>query len=150
MLSSLIVFVPTTLLAILFRHTPAASTRRRLASKVSENDVAEMNLQSPLFLKTHRGWLLRMTSWTLPWWVNIILYVVAAVGSILCIYTTLLYAVTFNDDQAVAWISSFALSVVLSVFVWQTLKSLLGVLTATLFGGLAAGAVVGTQLFQLH
>jgi len=37
--------------------------------------------------------------WHLPWWVSIVLYVVIAVGWLLCFYSTLLYGVKFDDEK---------------------------------------------------
>ena len=35
----------------------------------------------------------------MPWWVNPVVYTVVALGWLFSIYTTLLYGVTFTDEQ---------------------------------------------------
>ena len=47
-----------------------------------------------------RNWFQRtFLDWHLPWWVNPIVFTVVALGWLFSIYATLLYGVTFTDEQ---------------------------------------------------
>ena len=51
-------------------------------------------------LLEQRNWFERyFFDWRMPWWTAIVLYCVVAAGWVLCFFFTLLYGVTFTEDQ---------------------------------------------------
>ncbi len=60
-----------------------------------------------------------------PWWVKIIAYAISIIGMILCIFFVILYGITLGDVAAQKWLSSFVLSLILTIVLTGPIKALL-------------------------
>ena len=131
-LSSLIVFVPTTIMGTIFRHTRPRYEPSYATEIGSSDDI--LKLQDTNYVKWSGRCAALFLEWSLPWWFCIISYIVLGLSSALCIYLTLLYGGSFSDVQAVAWIQSFFVSVALSIVLLQTAKAFALALWLTVSG----------------
>jgi len=136
-LSSVVVFVPTTLIGMLFRRVKERDGRTVLGEKALALHFVDNNL-----MHEHSKCEKAMLDWRMPWWTEIVLYFVIYVGWLLCFYVTVLYGVTFSDEQANSWLISFAISIAVSALVLQTAKGALYGLFAMLNGERADPEVV--------
>ena len=128
-LASLVVFVPTTLLSMSLRRLQERDARTSLGEKALALHFVDNRLMS-----THNvlsQWLL---DWRLPWWFQFPIYILMGLGWLLCFYVTILYGVTFTDDEANAWLVSFVISIASSILLLQSLTALLFGLISALGG----------------
>jgi hypothetical protein len=136
LLSSIIVFIPTTLLGFVFRRIGERDARTALGEKALALHFVDTQLMRP-----HGAVERVLLDWRLPWWTEPLLYLLVAFGWLLCFYVSILYGVTFTETQANAWLLSFGISVLSSVLLLQTGKALLAGLVAALGGDRGADAI---------
>jgi len=152
-ISSIIVFVPTTLLGYLFRRCNRRVNQSKPLSAYSIKDFEELGVDVAKLKKRNvvERYLL---DWHLPWWCACIFYGITYVAWFFSIYCTLLYGVTFRDQKAVSFFESFLISLAMSVLVLQTAKAVIGGVFVTITSGVVATivlAAVGTgNLFAMQ
>ena len=152
-ISSLIVFVPTTLLGYLFRRCDRRVNQPKHVSNYTLKDYEELGVDVSK-LQQGNKFMLTLFDWHMPWWCACVLYGITYLAWFFSVYCTLLYGVTFRDEKAVAFFEAFLISLAMSVLVLQTAKALVGGVFVTITSGVVATivlAAVGTgNLFAMQ
>jgi len=140
-LSSFIVFVPTTVCGFLFRRCKRRGDDKKYVEDFTDWELSKMGVD--LAKVNRRNWIQRhLVDWHLQWWWSCVIYGVCYACWIFCIYVTLLYGVSFRDDKAVAYFESFLTSLAISILVLQTAKAFVGGIFITITTGLVSIAVL--------
>ena len=133
-ISSVLVFVPTTIYGFMFRRCKRRGESVKYIEDFTVADFEKMGID--LSKVSQRNWLQRVfVDWHIQWYWSCVLYAGAYASWIFSIYVTLLYGVKFRDDKAVAYFESFLISLAISICVLQSAKALLGGLFTTLTTG---------------
>lgn len=152
-LSSVIVFVPTTIHGFLFRRCRVKGQNVKYIEQMTPEYIAKLGIDMDKVAK--RNWFHRVfVDWHLPWYWNCVLYGGAYISWIFSIYVTLLYGIKFRDEKAVAYFESFLISLAISIGVLQTAKAVVGGIFVTVTSGaitVAFLAAIGVgELFALQ
>ena len=137
MVSSIVVFVPFSLLGFLMRrvkHDHQVRDPQGDAFELLEKEGK--GIHSELFEPRHWSDVL------VPKWVEIVLYILLLVGALVSSIMAIFYGVQFEDTEAANWIESFFISWAASAIFLQSVQAIIGSVFTTVIGAistLAAG-----------